>query len=1018
VAVAAGQGQDLALLSNGTCVAWGFTNVGGMGAAYGAMVPTNLNLTNIDAIACGWGFNLALRSNGTVVAWGNDEPGIWNLTNVPSDLTTNVAAIAAGGLNSLALRKDGTVEGWGDSESGDTVTNVPAGLSNVVAIATGGQAGLALQANGTVVAWGESSLTNIPAGMTGVKAISAGFDHNVVIESGIVTPVLFTQPTNQYAPAGGTVTFSVAGAGVAGLQYQWQFNGVDITGATNVTLTLSNVGATNNGSYQAIITTDAGPITTEAATFTLVLAPVITFATPTNAGITWFNYDPTLSISTYAADPSGYPLSYAWQLNGTNIAGTASGSYLIPSLTSTKEGNYSVTVSNVVGGTNMTWDLLLALPGMVEAWGDDAYGECNRPATVTNVAGIAAGEYQSVAVTDSGTVVQWGQYTDDSGYYFVTNFSHCSAPPASGVVAVAAGLGQALALMTNGTVVAWGLTNDEDGYAAYGTQVPTNLNLTNVVAVACGWEFNVALLGSGTVKSWGLPSFDGYSLTTVPSGLSNVTAIATGPLHTLALQSNGTVAAWGYNDSGETTVPTGLTNIVAIAAGLEHSLALSNNGTVVAWGGNDYGQTNVPAGLTNVMAIAAGDYHSVALLNNGTIVEWGDNSSGQPNVPSELPNTVVTISGGPGITYTTNTYPPIVVKLIAAGGDHTLASIFSPWVQYPVHVSKDLLLIYNTNSIDSSNVCQYYLTHRPMVSNANVLAIGCETNEQVANAEYTTNIAPQIQNWLANNPTKRPSYVILFEDIPSRPDADGSAPSTQVQINSTCETNWHPFITSINMNGAAGTNDCIAYINKVVNMGNSNPPGTIFISATATGYGNTNWFFDDSRYGGGIFQGLGIEAQLGVLAANPSASVYYSSNSIITNATNVAGYYSPGTHNGLFTAGYPTNGQIIFSGSSGWYLIQTDESYNGQRDGAGLQGDFIEWYSSNAFGGSFYSCTPIGAVCHVEEPGSAENNPYIYFGLWAQGKTFASCAWNSFYVYPNGPGTMYLQVVGDPFVTK
>ena len=70
--------------------------------------------------------------------------------------------------------------------------------------------------------------------------------------------------------------------------------------------------------------------------------------------------------------------------------------------------------------------------------------------------------------------------------------------------------------------------------------------------------------------------------------------------------------------------------------------------------------------------------------------------------------------------------------MIAAGGDHTLAAIWSPLVQYPVDVTKDLLLIYNTNSIDSSNVCFYYLANRPMVGScSNVLAIGCPTSEQV-----------------------------------------------------------------------------------------------------------------------------------------------------------------------------------------------------------------------------------------------------------------------------------------------
>jgi len=75
-------------------------------------------------------------------------------------------------------------------------------------------------------------------------------------------------------------------------------------------------------------------------------------------------------------------------------------------------------------------------------------------------------------------------------------------------------------------------------------------------------------------------------------------------------------------------------------------------------------------------------------------------------------------------------------------------------------------------------------------------------------------------------------------------------------------------------------------------------------------------------------------------------------------------------------------------------------------------GNFIQWFSSNAFGGTNYSNTPVGAVTHVEEPFSpGVENSQIYFGLWAAGKNFAICAWNS-------RRTPYFQAVGDPFVRR
>ena len=80
VQVAAGQGQGLALKTDGTVVAWG-NGYGGQGT-----VPTNL--TGVAMIAAGYDHDVALLTNGTVTAWGLSIPGTgYNLTNVPVNLT-------------------------------------------------------------------------------------------------------------------------------------------------------------------------------------------------------------------------------------------------------------------------------------------------------------------------------------------------------------------------------------------------------------------------------------------------------------------------------------------------------------------------------------------------------------------------------------------------------------------------------------------------------------------------------------------------------------------------------------------------------------------------------------------------------------------------------------------------------------------------------------------------------------------------------------------------------------------
>ena len=533
----------------------------------------------------------------------------------------NVVAIAAGGYHTLALKSDSTVVAWGAGETNnaqfgnDGQSIVPVGLSNVVAIAAGGYDSLALQADGKVVCWGNNGYrqNDLPVGLTGVQVIGSGTEHSLAIRSGQLTPVILEEPTDQSARAGGTVTFSSEGVGVAGVQYQWQFNNVDITNATNATLTLMNVSAADEGSYQVVISDSAGSVTSDAATFTLLpepQLPQILLVSPAAPSTNWIATNLTLSVAATDNDPPLYPLSYYWQFNGASLGyNNTSSNTIVPYGESPiyfLDGDYTLIVSNAAGITNVTWTIRTLEPGTVAAWGDDTYGECDRPATLISTIGLAAGEYHSVAVTENGSVAAWG---DDT--YGQTNV------PANltNAIAVAAGYLHTLALLNNGNVVAWG------NNAYNQTNVPTNV--TNAIAVAAGGWQSLALLQNGTVVQWGQTNAP------IPAGLTNVTAIACGTNFCLALLTNTTVVAWGVNNSGQTNVPTNLTNAVAIAAGGAHALALLQNGTIMAWGDNNYGETNVPANLTNAMAVAAGDAHCVALRNDGTVVCWGDNSAGQ-----------------------------------------------------------------------------------------------------------------------------------------------------------------------------------------------------------------------------------------------------------------------------------------------------------------------------------------------------------------------------------------------------
>ena len=209
----------LALRANGTVLAWGDDTFGQLGngiiSANGdSEAPVAVpGLSTVTAVAAGEEHSLALLANGTVMAWGDNHEGqLGNGTiktsavPVPVHGLTGVTAIAAGSLFSMALLNNGTVMAWGDNREGQlgdgTLRNstvpVPVqGLSGVTAITADAQHSLAVLANGTAMAWGDNELGQLGIGrqvslrvvptpvakITGITDVAAGEEHSVALLS-------------------------------------------------------------------------------------------------------------------------------------------------------------------------------------------------------------------------------------------------------------------------------------------------------------------------------------------------------------------------------------------------------------------------------------------------------------------------------------------------------------------------------------------------------------------------------------------------------------------------------------------------------------------------------------------------------------------------------------------------------------------------------------------------------------------------------------------------------------------
>jgi plastocyanin len=159
-----------------------------------------------------------------------------------------------------------------------------------------------------------SSLT-----LTSVQLVNAGEYHVVVgnsagsvrsasarLQVSGAPPRIVNQPASVDALAGDTITFTVTAASDLPVTYQWYLFDVAIAGATDATLTLTNVHLAQTGNYSAVVSNALGTATSAAATLTVAdPAPVIT-TQPVGASLSLGG-----NVTLFVAASSPLPLTYA-----------------------------------------------------------------------------------------------------------------------------------------------------------------------------------------------------------------------------------------------------------------------------------------------------------------------------------------------------------------------------------------------------------------------------------------------------------------------------------------------------------------------------------------------------------------------------------------------------------------------------------------------------------------------------------------------------------------------------------
>ena len=149
--------------------------------------------------------------------------------------------------------------------------SLPPGLRFTPALANGNVISRNPVISGTPTAAGEYTIFVQGVG-TGGSGPQEPIRFTIVDGSPPVPPTLTQQPESQTALAGGSVTFTTAASGTPTPTLQWRRDGQVIAGATNATLTVANVRATDAGVYSVVATNPGGSQLSAAATLT-VIAP-------------------------------------------------------------------------------------------------------------------------------------------------------------------------------------------------------------------------------------------------------------------------------------------------------------------------------------------------------------------------------------------------------------------------------------------------------------------------------------------------------------------------------------------------------------------------------------------------------------------------------------------------------------------------------------------------------------------------------------------------------------------------
>ncbi len=165
-------------------------------------------------------------------------------------------------------------------------------------------------------------------------------------------PSIIGQPVGATVSRGESVTFCITAAGGNPLHYQWRLNGINISGATNACLTITNVQLSNAGSYEVVVVNETGYLVSNPAVLVIdvpALPPGDMFADRVLISGTLGAISGSNTTATFETDEpnpvgksGGHSVWYVWQAPASGIA------------TFSTEGSSFDTLLGVYNGNNVS----------------------------------------------------------------------------------------------------------------------------------------------------------------------------------------------------------------------------------------------------------------------------------------------------------------------------------------------------------------------------------------------------------------------------------------------------------------------------------------------------------------------------------------------------------------------------------------------------------------------------------------------------------------------------------------